>query len=423
MQMHRTTRITVVLLFAAWTVDYIDRLVINLALPSIGETFGLSHGARGMIVSAFFLTYALFQIPGGLLADRFGGVRMASLALVLWSLFTGLTALAWSFTALLVIRCFFGAAQGLFPGAALNALSRRSIPAQRMTATGWLQSSNAVGGLLASVLASVLLSLWDWRAMFLTVCLLGVLVLVAVRRWMPAPLPEADTGADAPRTKGAARAVLRSPAIWGFALLFFAYDVVIWGLNSWSGSYLIEERGLHVGSAGLVTLGPTVLAAAGAVLGGKLSDRFEGRPRRIIVPAMLAVAVLLFLLPRTTSITQFVLCGTLLSGAAGLCYLPCFSVPLRSLPPGLSGVASGIILFGGQLSGILTPTVFGTVVDHFSYEAAFTMLIAGPALAILVSLRVPQTTPRFLAGFGGAYAAGRQTADRTPADPAPHPKG
>ncbi|WP_234426753.1 MFS transporter [Streptomyces niger] len=421
MQLHRTTRITVVLLFAAWTVDYIDRLVINLALPFIGETFGLSHGARGLIVSAFFLTYALCQIPGGLLADRFGGVRMASLALVLWSVCTGLTALAWSFAALLVVRALFGAAQGLFPGAALNALSRRSVPAQRMTATGWLQSSNAVGGLLASVLASVLLSVWNWRAMFLTVCLLGILVLVAVRRWMPAPLPDADTGADAPRADGAARAVLRSPAIWGFALMFFAYDVVIWGLNSWSGSYLIEERGLEVGDAGLVVLGPTVLAAVGAVIGGKLSDRFEGRPRRIVVPAMAAVAVLLFLLPRTATVAQFVVCGSLLSGAAGLCYLPCFSVPLRSLPPGLTGAASGIVLFGGQLSGIVTPAVFGTVVDHFSYEAAFTMLIAGPVLALVVARFVPQTTPRFLAAFGGA--AGRRTGGPASARPAPDPKG
>ena len=114
--MHRTTRIAAALLFAAWTVDYIDRLVINAALPAIGETFGIDHGERGMVVSAFFVTYALLQIPGGLLADRFGGVRVACLALLLWSVFTGLTAVAWSFGALLVIRLLFGAAQGVFPG-------------------------------------------------------------------------------------------------------------------------------------------------------------------------------------------------------------------------------------------------------------------------------------------------------------------
>ncbi|MFD7923420.1 hypothetical protein ACFV3R_29915 [Streptomyces sp. NPDC059740] len=68
--MHRTTRTTVLLLFAAWTVDYVDRQVINLALPSIGTTFGLSHGERGLLVSAFFLAYAAMQIPGGLHGSR-----------------------------------------------------------------------------------------------------------------------------------------------------------------------------------------------------------------------------------------------------------------------------------------------------------------------------------------------------------------
>lgn len=200
--MRRTTRITVALLFAAWTIDYIDRLVINLALPSIGDTFDLSHSEQGLIVSAFFLTYAAFQIPGGLLADRFGGVRIACVALLLWSVFTGLTALAWSFAALLAIRFLFGIAQGLFPGAAYNTLNYRTVPENRMNATGWMQSSNAVGGILASLVGAALLALWDWRAMFAAVCVLGVFMLVMLVRWMPAPLPAGNVAPGQPRYAG-----------------------------------------------------------------------------------------------------------------------------------------------------------------------------------------------------------------------------
>lgn len=394
----KTTRITVALLFVAWTIDYVDRQVINLALPSIGETFGLSHGERGLIISAFFAAYALFQIPGGILSDRFGGVRIACLAVMLWSGFTGLTAAAWSFGALLAVRCFFGAAQGMFPGAALNTLGARSAPAERNTANGWVQSSNAVGTLLAGLLASALLSSWDWRAMFAAVSVLGLVALVAIRRWMPPPLPEVQTGAVR-KARGATSTLLRSPVMWGFALMFFAYDVVVWGLNSWSASYLVERFRVPISQAGLAAIGPTVAAAVCAIVGGRLSDRFRGRPRRIIVPAMTAVAALLFLLPRLPSATLFVVCGTALSAAAGLCYIPCFSVPLRSLPANLNGVAAGLILFGGQLSGIITPAVVGYVVDRYSYTAALTMLIVGPVLAILAVLCVPQTTKSFLARF------------------------
>jgi MFS family permease len=393
----KTTRTTAVLLFIAWAVDYIDRQVINLALPSIGETFGLSHAERGLILSSFFLAYALTQIPAGLVAARFGGVRVVCVALVLWSVFTGLTAAAWSFTALVVFRCLFGVAQGLFPAAAIDTLSRRSLPAQRLTANGWIQSSNAVGGLLAAVLGGLLLARWDWRVMFAAVSVLGLLVVVAIRRRLPGPLPAERTGPPLRHTKGAAAALLRSPAVWGFAVMFLAYDIVVWGLNSWSASFLMEERGLDVADAGLVSLGPTLLAAVAAVVGGRLSDRFEGRPRRIVVPAMCVAAGLLVLLPLTTTLVQFVAVGTLVSGAVGLCYMPCFSVPLRSLPPGLTGAASGIILFGGQLSGIIVPTLFGHIVDAFSYRTAFWSLLVGPVLAVAAVLRVPQTSPRFLA--------------------------
>ncbi|MEU6104082.1 MFS transporter [Streptomyces flaveolus] len=417
--MHRTTRTTAVLLFVAWAVDYIDRQVINLALPSIGETFGLTHGERGMLLSAFFVTYALTQIPGGLIAGRFGGVRVMSVALVLWSVFTGLTAVAWSFAALLLFRCLFGVAQGLFPAAALEALSRRSVPAQRLTANGWIQSSNAVGGLLAAVLGGLLLAQWDWRVMFGAVSVLGLAVVAAIRRRLPAPLPEEQTGPLLSSAGSGTGALLRSPVIWGFAVMFFAYDTVVWGLNSWSASYLMEERGLRVSDAGLVSLAPTLLAAVAAVVGGRLSDRFEGRPRRIVVPAMCAAAVLLVLLPLTTSLAGYVVVATLISAVMGLCYMPCFSVPLRSLPPGLTGVASGIVLFGGQLSGIVVPTLFGHVVDAFSYRVAFWSMVLGPALAVAAVLRVPQTTDRFLARLGAALTDTPAKEDDSDASAAP----
>ncbi|MFG3157870.1 MFS transporter [Streptomyces sp. NPDC048219] len=417
--MHRTTRTTAVLLFVAWAVDYIDRQVINLALPSIGETFGLTHGERGMLLSAFFVTYALTQIPAGLIAGRFGGVRVMSVALVLWSVFTGLTAVAWSFAALLFFRLLFGVAQGLFPAAALEALSRRSVPAQRLTANGWIQSSNAVGGLLAAVLGGLLLAQWDWRVMFGAVSVLGLAVVAAVRHWLPGPLPEEQTGPLLKSAGPGAGALLRSPVIWGFAVMFFAYDTVVWGLNSWSASYLMEERGLRVGDAGLVSLAPTLLAAVAVVVGGRLSDRFEGRPRRIVVPAMCAAAGLLVLLPLTASPAGFVVVATLISTVMGLCYMPCFSVPLRSLPPGLTGVASGAVLFGGQLSGIVVPTLFGHVVDAFSYRVAFWALVLGPALAVASVLRVPQTTDRFLARLGAAVSDTPVKEDDSDASAAP----
>lgn len=126
--MLRSTKVTVALLFVAYAIDYIDRLAINLALPLLGEEFDLDYSQRGLIISTFFIAYTLAQLPGGLLADRYGAVRMALIGLVAWSVFTGLTALAWSFGTLLVVRFLFGLAQGVFPAAAVKLVAERSIP-------------------------------------------------------------------------------------------------------------------------------------------------------------------------------------------------------------------------------------------------------------------------------------------------------
>ncbi|WP_084522492.1 MFS transporter [Nocardia inohanensis] len=394
--MPRTTRITVMLLFAAWVVDYIDRIVINFALPSIGDDLGLDHTQQGMLVSVFFLAYAFMQVPGGLLADRYGALTVGGVGLLAWSVFTGLTALAWSFSVLLAMRFLFGLVQGVFPAAALKALAERSLPEQRTTATGWVNSSNAVGILFASLIAGVLLPTAGWRVMFAVISVLGVAVVLAWRRWMPEPLSQQEI--KAPLLDPAARrAVLRSPALLGFAVMFFGYDVLVWGVTAWSPTYLHETRGIEMSVIALASLPSTAAGAVGVVLGARLSDRLGGQARLIVVPAMIAVAAMLFALPRVESFPLFIALASVMGLVASLCYMPAFAVPLRALPSGFLGVAAGVIIFGGQLAGVISPLVFGVVTDHVSYTTAFEVMAVGPLLAIVAALLVPQSAEAFRA--------------------------
>ncbi|MQY25835.1 MFS transporter [Nocardia aurantia] len=401
--MLRITKVTVLLLSAAWIADYVDRVVVTFALPAIGRDLHLSHTQQGAIVSVFFLAYAATQIPAGLLADRFGALTMAAIGMLAWSVFTGLTALAWSFSALLVLRFLFGLVQGVYPSAAMKALAERSLPEQRTTATGWTNTSNAVGTLLAAVIAAVVQPLWGWRVMFALISLLGLAALVAWRVWMPQPLPQdrielvADRGVPWP--------VLRAPALLGFAVLFFGYDTVVWGLGSWVPTYLHDVHGVSTSRAALLAMPATILAAAGIVLGARLSDRLDGRPRLIVVPAMAVTVVLLVALPHIGSIALFAAVAALLAGVASLAYMPAFAVPLRALPPVVLGAATAVIIFGGQLAGVVTPLLFGAVTDRFSYAAAFAALAAGPLLAAAVAWFVPQSADAFRARLSGRFAA------------------
>ncbi|MEV6251236.1 MFS transporter [Streptomyces sp. NPDC051742] len=394
----RTVRVTIVLLFAAWLVDYADRLVINLVLPSLGAEFGLSRGQQGLIVSAFFLAYALAQIPGGMLADRYGAQRVTLWALLSWSVFTALTGFAWSFAVLLVMRFAFGAAEGIFPPASLKVLVERTTPAERMGANGVIMSSNAVAGVLTPLLVAPLIAAFGWRSAFYSTAALGVLVLVAVRMWLPAPLPR--TGPEAGTARPGAGGVLRLGVVWRFSAMMFGYSAIVWGLSTWIPSYLSEEHGVSLARAGALAAIPALAAAGAIVVGGRLSDRFGGHHRKVIVPGMTVASAALLLMAFSPSLTGFVAFGTLASVAVSLCYMPVFAVPLSGLAPEQVGVGSAVIVLGGQVAGMVAPPVVGMLADAFSFQVAFASLVLGAAIATVMALLTPQDAASFRTATG-----------------------
>jgi MFS family permease len=392
--MSAPVRTTVALLFAAWFIDYVDRTALAVILPTIGDEFNRDRGQQGLLVSVFFVSYAACQIPGGMLADRFGAKRVTCWALLAWSLFTALTGLAWSFTALLLVRFAFGAAEGIFPSASMKALVERTSVAERMGAQGLIMSSNALASVAAPLAVPPLAAVVGWRWAFVLAAGVGVLVYVAVRLWLPAPREHA-AGA-APAASGVPlREVLRIGVLWRFSLMLFGYSALMWGLSTWIPSYLNTERGLSLTSAGVLVAVPSLAAALGTLLGGRLSDRFEGHHRKVILPAMSVAAPALCLMALSPSLTGAIACGTIAVLAASLCYMPIFAVPLRSLPPELVGVASAVIVFGGQVAGMVAPPVLGVIADAVSFEAAFAVLAIGPVITAVLALLTPQDTKSF----------------------------
>ncbi|MFE4618372.1 MFS transporter [Streptomyces sp. NPDC056747] len=394
----RTVRITVVLLFAAWLVDYADRLVINLVLPSIGAEFDIDRTQQGLVVSAFFLAYALCQIPGGMLADRFGGRRVTLWALLSWSVFTALTGFAWSFAVLLALRFAFGVAEGIFPPAAMKVLVERTRPEERMGANGAVMSSNALAAVVTPLAVAPLVAVFGWRSAFWSTAALGLFALVAVRLWLPAPLPRTDSApSEAPTARPPLREVLRKGVLWRFSLMMFGYSTIIWGLNTWVPSYLSEEHGVSLTAAGALVAIPALGAAAATVIGGRLSDRLGGHHRKVIVPGMGVSAAALLLMANTPSLTGFVVFGTLAIFAASLAYMPIFAVPMAGLAPEYVGVGGAVIIVGGQVAGIVAPPVMGALADAFSFQVAFGFLVLGAVVAAVMACLTPQDATAFRA--------------------------
>ena len=397
----RVPRITTAVLFAAWLVDYVDRLVITLALPAIGEQFHLDEAAQGAILSAFFVTYALSQIPGGVLADRWGSKPVMLAAATLWSGFTALTGAASSYAWLLVTRLGFGMCQGLFPGASLKAISERTERHGRLTASSIVVASNTLGAALAPLVGAPLIALVGWRQSFLSVAGLGFVMVAILWFALPPPVHAHELEPEAgppPRVGplGAGVRLLRSGTLWIFALVFFGFDLVGWGLVAWVPPYLVEQRHLALVDTGLLAAIPWFGASVATVLGGVLFDRLlHDRYRWLVVPCMLLTAGCLYLMLSAETIVGFVVWETTGVFLMSLANMPIFGLPLRLLPPGVAASGTALVNFGGQLGGAVAPVAMGALAQSVGFDAAFAFLVFGAGLTAVAALWSPQTQVDF----------------------------
>jgi len=145
----RPTRVRHVVLgltVAAYMITYMDRQILAVARPAIRDELGISLVMMGWITFSFRIAYALFQLPGGWLGDRFGARRALTWVVTWWSIFTGITALAWNAVSMLVIQIFFGLGEaGAFPSprvryrAGCGRRSEASHKASHMLGRGWVQ--------------------------------------------------------------------------------------------------------------------------------------------------------------------------------------------------------------------------------------------------------------------------------------------
>src|SRR3984957_13419066 len=174
----RVLGMTVMLAF----LTYMDRVCISVTAPAMMRDLRLSPIQMGFAFSAFTAAYALFEIPTGWWADRIGSRKVLTRIVVWWSVFTGLTAVSWNFTSLVILRGLFGAGEaGAWPTVA-RALSRWFPARERGTAQGIFFMGAHLGGGIAPILVAAIAARIGWRATF---PLLSVFGFVWAASWFP----------------------------------------------------------------------------------------------------------------------------------------------------------------------------------------------------------------------------------------------
>jgi ACS family glucarate transporter-like MFS transporter len=177
---HKRRWLIVSLLFAASLINYLDRAAISFALPFISREFRLSSQSKGLLLSSFFWSYALMQIPIGWCADRFNLRWLYAAAFTIWSFAQGLTGIASSFAALIVFRVLLGIGESIYLPGGTKIVSLLFAPTERGLPSGLFDFGTRTGLVLEGILVPWLLVHFGWRRTFV---ILGFTALVWIAPW------------------------------------------------------------------------------------------------------------------------------------------------------------------------------------------------------------------------------------------------
>ncbi|WEY41521.1 MULTISPECIES: MFS transporter [Paraburkholderia] len=374
-------------LFLAWAIGYSDRIVMSTAIIPISREFALDAGQAGLLLSVFYVSYAVMQLLGGWLSDRYGSRIVVVMCVALWSLFTGLTGLAWSFGSLLVIRFMFGVGEGFFSPASSVTVAETFPKPERARAKSFLISTVFLGNAAGSAGVALAVVYLGWRSAFHILSVVGLAV--AVMLWLALRGGMAgQRGRMAARPKHQLRELLRRPDALKLTFIWFGTSIVYIGMISWMPSYLLKAYRIDLLHVGIASTIPYLIAFLGTNVVGWLLDRHgKGREKHFMMAGALGSAVFLALMISTTSITLLVAYWTLCLLSFNFVYATVFSIPLKYFPEHLIGSATGLMNFGGQIAGSLAPSVMGALIVafHGSYLVALSFLVSSALLAFIVA--------------------------------------
>jgi ACS family glucarate transporter-like MFS transporter len=413
----------VALLCATATAAYLCRVNVSVVGALLMQEFDLTQAQLGRVFSAFLLGYALFMVPGGLAADRWGTRRVLELASWWWVVATALqllvgqgplgaasTSALW---ALLALRFLLGIGEApTFPAAA-RGVSRWITPERQGRANGLVIAAIAVGSAIAPPLLSAVMVPWGWRAALLVSAVPALATAIAWRLAQEpaeaAVVPRSETQ-KVPGGPGS----LRSPA---FILLTLSYSLqgyVGYVFVFWFYLYLVQERHFDFLKGGMLSSLPWLLSMLSIPLGGWISDRLVARHgatfgRRAVPLVGLTLAGVFLSVGARTANGYVAAVSLALSTALVLSVEGPFWATMIGIAGARSGAAGGIMNTGSNIGGLVSPALTPLLAEAIGWENALQVAAVLSVVAALLWLGI---TPETRAP---------DAVKRDPSAPVPHP--
>lgn len=372
-----------ILMWAAIAINYLDRTVLSATTPALMEEFGLDAAQMGIIMSAFFWSYALFQIPAGWLADKVGQRFSLAFCVAWWSIATALTALSQGLKSLLIFRVLLGIGEaGAYPSNA--GVTAKWFPdKERARVSAIFDSGSKVGTALAMPLVVWLMTVFGWQVPFIVSGLLG-LIWVAIwwayyrdpEKHMYVNQDELTYIRDGQVKKEGLNQtqpmkwyeLLKYRNIQAMCVGFFLLNYAIYFFITWFPAYLVQERGFELMKMGWVSMIPPLVGLVAELLAGWFSDHLYTKGYSLtfvrklnLVGGMLLATMIAFAGLVDSAVLSIVLLSV---SYAGLTTAACaiWSLPGDVAPPNMTSIAGGLQNCVSNIGGILGPIVTGFII-------------------------------------------------------------
>jgi len=375
-------------------VNYADRVNLSVAAPPLKGELGLSEYELGKLLSAFFWTYAGFQLFGiaGWVVDRFHVGWVLGIAYFLWSGATAITGMVTGFTTLFALRLLLGMGEAVVYPAYSKILACNFPEHHRGLANALIDAGSKLGPALGTLAGGVLIGRYGWRAFFIAMGLGAMVWLIPWSIWRPR---DAAIGSAVAREAPGLVEILGQRSAWGTFFGLFCCNYYWYFLLTWLPFYLVRERGFSMQKMALFGSLAYLTIAGAAVVGGYVSDRWiaaGGTPTRVrktFTGGGLALASII--LPVSIIRNENLAMALLLAGcyAFGTFCSNHWAITQTLAGPRAAGKWTGFENGVGNLAGVVAPWLTGALRTwtgsfYIAFVMAAAIALTGAAMYVFV---------------------------------------
>ncbi|MFW7431826.1 MFS transporter [Vagococcus carniphilus] len=364
-QENKTINLNVLLgsLFLGYVMVYIDKLSVGISIVSISKDLPMSESTKGLILSAFFLGYALMQVPMSFAINRFGARKVVIGSVLLIGFFDFLFGLSPSVQMLLSVRLLTGMLAHSGYASASSKEVIENFPVERRTfAKGILISSSGVAGIIGPILLSPIIEMKGWRFAYTLLTILAITIAIVISFAIPKRKETFKKEAN----KGISiLTVWKNSTIWILFAGAFFINNLLYGLNNWLPTFLTSYRGVSLTQSGMISSAIGAFSLIGAIGGSYLVSRFfQGKDKLVIITTSIIGSLLVFTSYFVHKPFIFIIvlgCSTLF---LTLAFVTLMAIPMKlfegqSFAPSYSTIASG-----GIIGGAVAQIVIGFLVER-----------------------------------------------------------